>query len=293
MLRSIFHCGTDHTLPCCCRIGASNLATWQPDVAYDPRGVPDDHDLIQEVQYWSTGFVIHEQVVATVAHAPRSPLVMGDRVVLPACNTGEKDEVYYPQRVLRVRRILDHPLASTQLGFDVRLLILHYDAGSASNLVRDEVRHRTGALIEMPPHTGKFKIFGYRSESASPGQTAFKRQMRCAELARDSENPDRHGHSPSEECVLAPKSSSRNGPALPSAEFGDSGAPVTIEWNGADRVAGMYVRRSTNRPVSDNPDLVVIRLHRQLREWARASLDRFDIDIPLESSETPHPVSAA
>jgi len=268
------------------------LATWEPDIAHQPDGVPDDHPLIQGIHYWSTGFVIHEQVVATVAHAPRSPLVMGDRVVLPGCSAGEKSGVYYPQRVLRVRRILDHPRASTGLGFDVRLLILHHDATPAATSVREEVSKRKGSLVEMTKPADNFKIFGYKAETAAPRQAAFKNKMRCARLSRDWESAGRHGHSRPEEFVVAPQSDKKSGPPLPSAEFGDSGAPVTIEVNGVDRVAGMYVRRSTNRPVSDNPDLVVIQLHPQLREWAVAALDRFDIEIPLGAEETPPLASA-
>ncbi|MGE3310141.1 MAG: trypsin-like serine protease [Limisphaerales bacterium] len=283
MIPSIFHYGSPDSLPCCCRIGATRAPDWDPDLAYSPDGVPNDSPLLQGIQYWSTGFVIHENVVATAAHAPRSPLVMGDRVVLPAIES-EKGSVLHHQRVLQVRRILDHPLAKSAKGFDVRLLILHYDDDHpyAAN-VRREIVDRTATLTELQASDKEFRIYGFNQDAESSSTVPFEGKMRLARYPGDADRPERHGHQPGKEFVLQPVDETRD-LAAPSADFGDSGAPITVDRSGREDVVGMYVRRSTNRPVSKNPDLVVIQLHREIQAWAKTALARFDISITVPSA---------
>ena len=245
-------------------------------------GLADDHRLLRATRLWSTGIFIHSRVVVTAAHAPRSPLVMGDRILVPGIVGKSK----LPQRIVRVSRIVDHPKARTDPSFDVRLLILHYEDGAkgvTSEMVAQVESELQARCRPIVPWEGEdpVTLYGFVNVNAVGSAQTYSQKLAVARTLPDGPSMrDVHRYEAVRERILEPVWPL--GAAHKQSEFGDSGAPVVLTKNGRECVVGMYVRRSTNRPVSKQPDLVAIRLYEVLRDWGKKVLDRHGIELSME-----------
>ncbi|MBX3743782.1 MAG: trypsin-like serine protease [Verrucomicrobiae bacterium] len=224
--------------------------------------------------------MIHECAVLTVAHGPRSELVMGDRVHLPGLK-GVSDS----ERIFRVRRIIDHPKAGRGHGFDVRLLMLQFDEGQWGNekgSVRGQLAQRAFdlrncATLEAHDEFRDLRIAGFSDSSGeSQGKNGHRRKWREVTYSSKDQEPAIHGHDAEREYVFkaceCDVSKQEQGRCI---AFGDSGSPVFMGKAEENKLVAMYVRRSINEPVSANPHLVALRLNKGLIDWLDAIRQRY------------------
>lgn len=262
----------------CCRIGAARAPDSNSEAASARSDAGDAGDLETAYEWWSTGILIHKCAVLTVAHGPRSELVMGDRVFLPGLKDGGHTE-----RILRVRRIIDHPKAGREQGFDVRLLMLQLDnRGGESQMspVQGQLAGRAFdlrncATLEAHDECRDLRIAGFGdSPDESQGRNGHRRKWRQVTYASKDQEPAVHGHQAEREYVFKACECAVGAPGRCIA-YGDSGAPVFMGRAEENKLVAMYVRRSINEPVSANPHLVAIRLNKGLIDWLDAIRRRY------------------